>query len=313
MHYTRLGAAGAERPKDNTLAVIEQCKDSGVPLRVTSRTEGNHVVYDVHARTWGEWFLELFTSKEERVEINRRVATAIETALDGSENAQPALQNIRAYVEAGTDLSGALLNQELDAPMQVQPVKADARLAGVAEMRFVVGDPSRMAADTCLLNLGLLLGETQQASNRRPQLSTHVSLAEKFFEKVMSTRSESRAQIPVLEIPRCELPAERSLVFEGANRYVAVNGSSEPVIQKHKAFFLEIFRDEKARGTLVMSMPDKPLVMKGLRLALEAVNQERSSRYERITIVVPSDKDLNDALRWAWPSAAKKLVGSDMG
>jgi hypothetical protein len=276
-------------------------KNSSVPLRVTYTIEDRKIIHDIHERKWKEWFSELFISPSEVIEINRRVATALSTVLGTDEDKQVALKHIHTLADTGVELSAAsiyhsLFNTELYlTPADTSIVADTSDIVGKVDIEVIQGDPTMVDADTYLLDIGDLAVQGRGYVEHRPQLHAFASLAEKAIECADTKRHNKRSDeqfdssVPVIEIPRCELKAQRVLTYK-ANPRMRVG-----VKNHYQAFFYELFTHRDTTGTLVVQVPTFIEGMNGLEAALDEMKNIKSSVCRRI-ILVSKDRVSTDQL-----------------
>ena len=299
------------RVKADSLANKQSCtdlvnnlakgKNSSVPLRVTYTIEDQKIIHDIHERKWNEWFSELFISPSEVIEINRRVATVLSTVLGTDEDKQAALKHIHTLADTGFELSAAsihhsLFNTELYlTPADTSIVADTSDIAGKVDIEVIHGDPTMVDADTYLLDIGDLAVQGKGYVEHRPQLHAFASLAEKAIEYADTKRRNKRRDeyvdpgVPIIEIPRCELKAQRVLTYK-ANPRMRVG-----VENHYQTFFYELFTHRYTTGTLVVQVPKFIEGMKGLKAALDEMKNTKSSACQRI-ILVSNDRFFTDQL-----------------
>ena len=299
------------RVKADSLANKQSCtdlvnnlakgKNSSVPLRVTYTIEDQKIIHDIHERKWKEWFSELFINRSEVIEINRRVATVLSTVLGTDEHKQVALKHIHTLADTGVELSAAsihhsLFNMELYlTPADTSIVADTSDIAGKVDIEVIHGDPTMVDADTYLLDIGDLAVQGKGYVEHRPQLHAFASLAEKAIEYADTKRRNKRRDehvdpgVPIIEIPRCELKAQRVLTYK-ANPRMRVG-----VENNYQEFFYELFTHRYTAGTLVVQVPKFIEGMKGLKAALNEMKNTKSSACQRI-ILVSNDSFFTDAL-----------------
>jgi hypothetical protein len=299
------------RVKADSLANKQSCtdlvnnlakgKNSSVPLRVTYTIEDQKIIHDIHERKWNEWFSELFISPSEVIEINRRVATVLSTVLGTDEHKQVALKHIHTLADTGVELSAAsihhsLFNTELYlAPADTSIVADRSDIAGKVDIEVIHGDPTMVDADTYLLDIGDLAVQGKGYVEHRPQLHAFASLAEKAIEYADTKRRNKRRDehvdpgVPIIEIPRCELKAQRVFTYKAKPR---MRGGVE---KNYQAFFYELFTHRYTAGTLIVQVPKFRQGMEGLKAALNEMKNTKSSACRRI-ILVSNDSFVTDAL-----------------
>ena len=299
------------RVKADSLANKQSCtdfvnnlakgKNSSVPLRVTYTIEDQKIIHDIHERKWNEWFSELFISPSEVIEINRRVATVLSTVLGTDEHKQVALKHIHTLADTGVELSAAsihhsLFNTELYlTPADTSIVADTSDIAGKVDIEVIHGDPTMVDADTYLLDIGDLAVQGKGYVEHRPQLHAFASLAEKAIEYADTKRHNKRRDehcdpgVPIIEIPRCELKAQRVFTYKAKPR---MRGGVE---KNYQAFFYELFTHRYTAGTLVVQVPKFIQGMEGLKAALNEMKNTKSSACRRI-ILVSNDSFVTDAL-----------------
>jgi hypothetical protein len=268
---------------------------------VTYTIEDQKIIHDIHERKWNEWFSELFISPSEVIEINRRVATVLSTVLGTDEDKQAALKHIHTLADTGVELSAAsihhsLFNTELYlAPADTSIVADRSDIAGKVDIEVIHGDPTMVDADTYLLDIGDLAVQGKGYVEHRPQLHAFASLAEKAIEYADTKRHNKRRDehvdpgVPIIEIPRCELKAQRVFTYK-ANPRMRVG-----VENHYQEFFYELFTHRDTTGTLVVQVPKFIEGMKGLKAALDEMKNTKSSACRRI-ILVSNDSFVTDAL-----------------
>ena len=289
------------RMKADSLANKQSCtdlvnnlakgKNSSVPLRVTYTIEDGKISHDIHERKWKEWFSELFISPSEVIEINRRVATVLSTVLGTDEDKQVALKHIHTLADTGVELSAAsiyhsLFNTELYlTPADTSIVADTSDIVGKFDIEVIHSDPTLVDADTYLLDIGDLAVQGKGYVEHRPQLHAFASLAEKAIEYADTKRRNKRRDehvdpgVPIIEIPRCELKAQRVLTYK-ANPRMRVG-----VEDHYQTFFYELFTHRDTTGTLVVQVPKFIEGRKGLKAALDEVKNTKSSACQRIILV----------------------------
>lgn len=297
------------RMKADSLANKQSCtdlvnnlakgKNSSVPLRVTYTIEDGKISHDIHERKWKEWFSELFISPSEVIEINRRVATVLTTVLGTDEDKQVALKHIHTLADTGVELSAAsiyhsLFNTELYlTPADTSIVADTSDIVGKFDIEVIHSDPTLVDADTYLLDIGDLAVQGKGYVEHRPQLHAFASLAEKAIEYADTKRRNKRRDehvdpgVPIIEIPRCELKAQRVLTYK-ANPRMRVG-----VEDHYQTFFYELFTHRDTTGTLVVQVPKFIEGRKGLKAALDEMKNTKSSACQRI-ILVSNDRFFTD-------------------
>ena len=297
------------RMKADSLANKQSCtdlvnnlakgKNSSVPLRVTYTIEDGKISHDIHERKWKEWFSELFISPSEVIEINRRVATVLTTVLGTDEDNQVALKHIHTLADTGVELSAAsiyhsLFNTELYlTPADTSIVADTSDIVGKFDIEVIHSDPTMVDADTYLLDIGDLAVQGKGYVEHRPQLHAFASLAEKAIEYADTKRRNKRRDehvdpgVPIIEIPRCELKAQRVLTYK-ANPRMRVG-----VEDHYQTFFYELFTHRDTTGTLVVQVPKFIEGRKGLKAALDEMKNTKSSACQRI-ILVSNDRFFTD-------------------
>lgn len=277
-------------------------KNSSVPLRVTYTIEDQKIIHDIHERKWREWFSELFINRSEVIEINRRVATVLSTVLGTDEEKQVALKHIHTLADTGVELSAAsiyhsLFNTELNlTPANRSSVANASDIAGKLDIEVIHGDPTIVDADTYLLDIGDLAVQGKGYVEHRPQLHAFASLAEKAIECAYTKRHNKRRdeqidpRVPIIEIPRCELKAQRVFTYKAKPR---MRGGVE---KNYQAFFYKLFTHQDATGTLVVQVPKFIEGRNGLKAALDEIKSAKSLACRRI-ILVAQDSLVSDELR----------------
>jgi hypothetical protein len=274
-------------------------KNSSVPLRVTYTIEDGKISHDIHERKWKEWFSELFISPSEVIEVNRRVATVLSTVLGTDEDKQVALKHIHTLADTGVELSAAsiyhsLFNTELYlTPADTSIVADTSDIVGKFDIEVIHSDPTMVDADIYLLDIGDLAVQEKGYVEHRPQLHAFASLAEKAIEYADTKRRNKRRDehvdpgVPIIEIPRCELKAQRVLTYK-ANPRMRVG-----VENHYQAFFYELFTHRDTTGTLVVQVPKFIQGQEGLKAALDEMKNTKSSACQRI-ILVSNDRFFTD-------------------
>jgi hypothetical protein len=289
------------RVKADSLANKQSCtdlinnlgkgKNSSVPLRVTYTIEDQKIIHDIHERKWNEWFSELFISMSEVIEINRRVATVLSTVLGTDEHKQVALKHIHTLADAGVELSAAniyhsLFTTELSlTPAGTSSVANTSNNATKVDIEVIHDDPTIVDADTYLLDIGDLAVQGKGYVEHRPQLHAFATLAEKAIENADTKRYKKCRDeyvdpgVPIIEIPRCELKAQRIFTYKANPR---MRGGVE---KNYQAFFYELFTHRDTTGTLVVQVPKFEEGRDGLKAALNEMKNTRSSACKRIILV----------------------------
>ncbi len=287
-------------PKDQSgaglVAKLEKGKNSTVPLRVTYTIEDGKITHDIHERKWEEWFSELFIKKAQLIEINRRVATALSTILVNEADKQAALKRVHAMADAGEELSAAKIHGSLIATSQAADSTALAK--GAAKVDILVGDPSMIDADTCLLDIGEIANKGRGHVVGRPQLHAFSSLANKAIEEIHRSRSEQKktsSVVPVVEIPRCELKTKRVLVYDATPRM------RRGVQNQYKEFFHALFTSPESEGTLVIALPKFLEGKAGLAIALRDLNKVGDISCRQIFVVSTDNQEVKQFIEIMGP------------
>ena len=158
---------------------------------------------------------------------------------------------------------------------------------------MIHSDPTLVDADTYLLDIGDLAVQGKGYVEYRPQLHAFASLAEKAIEYADTKRRNKRRDehvdpgVPIIEIPRCELKAQRVLTYK-ANPRMRVG-----VEDHYQTFFYELFTHRDTTGTLVVQVPKFIEGRKGLKAALDEMKNTKSSACQRI-ILVSNDRFFTD-------------------
>lgn len=257
---------------------LEKGKKSTVPLRVTYTIEDGKIVHDIHERSWKEWFSELFIKRSQVIEVNRRVATVVSTVLGAEKDKQTALKHIHTLADSGTELSAATIYDSLF-QTQIFLAPADKSVVeGKVDIEVIHSDSTTIDADVYLLDIGGLATMGRGYVEHRPQLNAFASLANKAIERA-HTRNAEAITLPVIEIPSCELKAQRVLVYNALPRRKAnVEGH-------YTAFFKALFTNSNIAGTLVVDLPKFEAGRDGLTAAVKEIKTSIDISCRRIVFV----------------------------